>query len=234
MNDDTNDSGNHDGPKRFSLSRWSERKRAVARGEAVAEAPPVPIGDAKTARGVAGVAVAGADAAAAAPEIALPHVDSLTFDSDFTVFMTGKVDESVKRAALRTLLHDPRFNVMDGLDVYIDDYSIPSPMSPDILAQLRHSIDVLNPVFPPGFVPAPVAINDAPAASNGQIAETAAPSGGEPPAALESAVPDLAAPDLAVADAAADLAAANLAAAEPAATEPASASAVAEDRAGKT
>jgi len=215
MNDDTNDSGNNDMPKRFSLSRWSERKRAVARGEAVAEAPPAPTGDTK-----AVASVATADAAAAAPEIALPHVDSLTFDSDFTVFMTGKVDESVKRAALRTLLHDPRFNVMDGLDVYIDDYSIPSPMSPDILAQLRHSIDVLNPVFPPGFVPAPVAINEAPVAANGRIAETAAQSGGEPSAALVSAAPDFAA--------------AEPAAAEPPATEPAAASAVAEDRAGKT
>ena len=184
--------------------------------------PPAPIGDAKA---VAGATTAGADAAAAAPEIALPHVDSLTFDSDFTVFMTGKVDESVKRAALRTLLHDPRFNVMDGLDVYIDDYSIPSPMSPDILAQLRHSIDVLNPVFPPGFVPEPVAINEAPVAANGQIAETAAQSGGEPPAALESATADLAS---------AELAASETAAAEPTATEPAAASAVVEDRAGKT
>lgn len=222
MNDDTNDSGNNDTPKRFSLSRWSERKRAVARGEAVAEAQHAPIGDTKA---VAGLATAGADAAAAAPEIALPDVDSLTFDSDFTVFMTGKVDESVKRAALRTLLHDPRFNVMDGLDVYIDDYSIPSPMSPDILAQLRHSIDVLNPVFPPGFVPEPVAINEAPVAANGQIAETAAQSGGEPPAALESATADLAS---------AELAASETAAAEPTATEPAAASAVVEDRAGKT
>jgi hypothetical protein len=216
MNDDTDDSGNHDTPKRFSLSRWSERKRAVARGEAVAEAPPAPIGDTKTVAdvAVAGVATGGADAAAVAPEIALPDVDSLTFDSDFTVFMTGKVDESVKRAALRTLLHDPRFNVMDGLDVYIDDYSIPSPMSPDILAQLRHSIDVLNPVFPPGFLSAPVAIDEAPLAANGQIAEAAAPEGGELPAASESA-------------------AADLAVAEPTATEPAAASAVVEDRAGK-
>ena len=33
------------------------------------------------------------------------------------------VDESLKRQALRKLFADPRFNVMDGLDVYIDDYT---------------------------------------------------------------------------------------------------------------
>jgi hypothetical protein len=29
---------------------------------------------------------------------------------------------------LKTLFQDPRFNVMDGLDVYIDDYSKPDPL----------------------------------------------------------------------------------------------------------
>jgi hypothetical protein len=138
MSNDTKDAGGDIAPTRFSLSRWSERKRAIARGEAVAEAPPVPVAD----------AAAPAAGAPAVPEPPLPHVDSLTFDSDFSVFMTGNVDPAVRRAALRTLLHDPRFNVMDGLDVYIDDYSIPDPISPEILAQLRHSIAVLNPVFP--------------------------------------------------------------------------------------
>ena len=51
-------------------------------------------------------------------------------ESDFVAFMQPKVAETVKRAALKKLFRDPRFNVMDGLDVYIDDYSIPSPIVP--------------------------------------------------------------------------------------------------------
>jgi hypothetical protein len=34
----------------------------------------------------------------------------------------------VKRQALKTLFQDPRFNVMDGLDVYIGDYSVEDPL----------------------------------------------------------------------------------------------------------
>jgi len=42
--------------------------------------------------------------------------------------MRPDVDKDVKRQALKTLFQDPRFNVMDGLDVYIDDYSKPDPL----------------------------------------------------------------------------------------------------------
>jgi hypothetical protein len=58
----------------------------------------------------------------------LPPVDSLTLESDFTPFMQPGVDPGLRRQALKTLLQDPRFNVMDGLDVYIDDYSKPDPL----------------------------------------------------------------------------------------------------------
>jgi hypothetical protein len=34
----------------------------------------------------------------------------------------------VKNAALKKLFTDPRYNVMDGMDVYIDDYSKPDPL----------------------------------------------------------------------------------------------------------
>mgnify|MGYP001577037586 FL=1 len=54
-------------------------------------------------------------------------------------FVAQGVDESVKRAALKTLFADPHFNVMDGLDTYIDDYSKPDPIPPEILRKLRQS-----------------------------------------------------------------------------------------------
>ncbi len=42
----------------------------------------------------------------------------------------------LKRAALKQLFRDPRFNVMDGLDTYIDDYTQADPIAPDVLADL--------------------------------------------------------------------------------------------------
>jgi hypothetical protein len=137
------------GTARFSLSRWSERKRASARGEPLAEPAPA---DASAnvllpADAVPGATAANARAPASPGAAPLPPVESLTFDSDFTVFMNADVDEAVKRSALRKLLRDPRFNVMDGLDTYIDDYSLPDPIPPSMLAQLRHSVATLNPVF---------------------------------------------------------------------------------------
>jgi hypothetical protein len=63
-------------------------------------------------------------------------VESLTHDSDFSPFMQPKVDEAVRRAALKKLFTDPRFNVMDGLDIYVGDYTQPDPMPEGMLEKL--------------------------------------------------------------------------------------------------
>ncbi len=75
----------------------------------------------------------------------MPPVETLTFESDFGAFLQPKVEEALKRRALKRLFRDPRFNVMDGLDVYIDDYSIPSPVSPDLLREMVHARFTLDP-----------------------------------------------------------------------------------------
>ena len=98
------------------LHRWSRLKRE-------ASVKPVPRGK--------------EEGSATSPE--LPALESLSFESDFGAFMRAKVDEGVRRAALKKLFSDPRFNVMDGLDVYIDDYSKDDPIPPGMLAQLQHA-----------------------------------------------------------------------------------------------
>jgi hypothetical protein len=110
------------------LRRWSRRKVASRAGETLeSDAPPAP----------AVVPVeTGTQAEARAPD-PLPPVESLTPESDFAPFMQPGVDPGVKREALKTLLRDPRFNVMDGLDVYIDDYSKPDPLPVEWLGQLK-------------------------------------------------------------------------------------------------
>ena len=130
-------------PRKPFLSRWSQRKLAASREASVRDAstsvappvnnPPVP----------ASTPDAQVPPAPVAPE--LPPVESLSFDSDFTQFMQPKVDESLKREALRKLFNDPRFNVMDGLDTYIDDYTKFVPMTPDIVAQLNHAKFLFDP-----------------------------------------------------------------------------------------
>jgi hypothetical protein len=128
-------------PARF-LARWSARKRAALRDVQAVPAAAVS----------APVAVPPRDAGQGAtvspptqPPDALPPVESLTLASDFAPFMQPTVDDSLKRAALRKLFADPHFNVMDGLDVYIDDYSKPDPISPDIVAQLMQGRYIFNP-----------------------------------------------------------------------------------------
>lgn len=83
-----------------------------------------------------------ADPKAPAPE--LPPLDKLTFDSDYRGFFHPKVDEGMRRAALKKLFTDPRFNVMDGLDVYIDDYSKSEPIPAEMLAGLKQAQNILR------------------------------------------------------------------------------------------
>ena len=42
-------------------------------------------------------------------------------------------------AALKKLFSDPHFNVMDGLDTYIDDYGKPDPLPPVMLRRMAQS-----------------------------------------------------------------------------------------------
>ena len=156
-------------PTRFSLRRWSQRKleaarnadagqpvEGSARAKTAASDPPRDAGTAAAAArihsdGDAPAVVAPAAVAPAAEgQIAgaaqpLPSIESLSIDSDFSPFMQPGVDEDLKRSALRKLMRDPRFNVMDGLDVYIDDYSKPDPIDPAIVRTLMQARYIFNP-----------------------------------------------------------------------------------------
>ncbi len=126
-------------PEGFSLKRWSRRKLDATRAEAPEPAPVA----------VPPAAAAPAPIEATTPETpdattpdainaepSLPPVESLTPDSDYSAFMQPKVDEALKRAALKKLFTDPHFNVMDGLDIYIGDYTQPDPMPEGMLEKL--------------------------------------------------------------------------------------------------
>jgi hypothetical protein len=128
------------------LGRWSRVKHEAAREKSVAtEAPRAEVDaspPAATPETIAAAAIAPPDAIR---EDALPPVESLTIDSDYSAFLKPEVGEALKRQALKQLFRDPRFNVMDGLDVYIDDYSKPDPIDPDVVRQMVQGRYIFDP-----------------------------------------------------------------------------------------
>lgn len=132
------------------LARWSRRKARAREavpasqvpGQPAAAEPPTGAGEAA----VSGAAPSSTSEAGATPQAptaaALPSlqdVAQLTPASDFAPFVAREVDPSVRNAALRKLFTDPHFNVMDGLDVYIDDYGKPDPLPASLLRQMVQS-----------------------------------------------------------------------------------------------
>jgi hypothetical protein len=142
-------------PEEGFLRRWARRKSEVREGRDEGEAAPEAL-----VAPVAGVP-ANADAAVvtpAAPQPAAPaqidppatrplptleDVAALDANSDFSAFVARGVDQAVRRSALKKLFADPHFNAMDRLDVYIDDYTKPSPVSEAMLASLEHAKSAL-------------------------------------------------------------------------------------------
>jgi len=122
------------------LGRWSRRKEEARQGRPLDEpvAAPAPASSA---------ALAPAAPVQAEPAVAAEHAEPpkvltledaklLTRDSDFKPFMAGSVSPEVRNAAMKKLFTDPHFNVMDGLDVYIDDYTKPDPIPDSMLRQM--------------------------------------------------------------------------------------------------
>ena len=114
------------------LNRWSKRKAGkqddpVEQPKEVVQTP-APISADEEAK----------------PPVSLEDVEKIDrFDPDFSAFMKPDVDPAVQQAALKKMFTDPHFNVMDGLDIYIDDYSKPDPLPPGMLERMVQS-DMLN------------------------------------------------------------------------------------------
>ncbi|MGH6948747.1 MAG: DUF3306 domain-containing protein [Kiloniellales bacterium] len=95
------------------LRRWSRRKREAARNPE----PELESGDV-SARPPEGDKESDAELIAA-----LPDVDSLTLQSDFTVFLKSGVPTALRNRALARLWRmDPVFANLDGLNNYDEDY----------------------------------------------------------------------------------------------------------------
>jgi Protein of unknown function (DUF3306) len=116
------------------LLRWSRRKHAARQDKAgatdVASAAGKPAevtsaGEPAPAEAAADEPIAvshdaeQAEAGMAAPPVDLPDVETLTYESDFSAFMSKGVPETLKKQALRKLwLSNPLFANLDGLNDY--------------------------------------------------------------------------------------------------------------------
>jgi len=69
----------------------------------------------------------------------LDDVAKLQRDSDFSAFVSTDVGDDVHHAAMKKLFSDPHYNIMDGLDIYIDDYSKEDPLPAGMLEKMVQS-----------------------------------------------------------------------------------------------
>jgi len=152
------------------LGRWSQRKQAARSGQPLAEpkAPPAeaPGVTAQASAGATNPPVTAADATApsvaqgqkpSTPPPTLEDVQALTSQDSFARFVAPDVAPAVRNAAMKKLFADPHFNVMDGLDIYIDDYSKPSPLPAAMLQKMASAqfLKLVQEPEPPQESPGP-------------------------------------------------------------------------------
>jgi len=77
------------------------------------------------------------------PAPVLPPVENLTPESDFTGFMHPKVEDALRRAALKKLFSDPHFNVPDPYEPFSGDWTGGEPISEEMLATLNQARTLL-------------------------------------------------------------------------------------------
>ena len=124
------------------LGRWSRRKQDVLAGKPVQDPPPPAPAPQVAAPAPAPVATVAAPAAPAPPAPELPppptlaDAEALTPASDFKPFVARAVSPEVRNLAMKKLFADPHFNVMDGLDIYIGDYTQPDPLPAGMLRKM--------------------------------------------------------------------------------------------------
>lgn len=136
MSDPGDVKGPRDPAEEPFLARWSRRKRQAREGIEEEAEEPMEAGSAQAGPGPAEPAPA---EPAALPE--LPDIESLGEESDYSAFMASGVDESLRRKALRKLFSSPKFNVLDGMDDYCEDFTRWAPLGDVVTADMRHHLE---------------------------------------------------------------------------------------------
>ncbi len=69
----------------------------------------------------------------------LPPVETLTPQSDFTGFMHPKVQDTLRRVALKKLFSDPQFNVPDPYEPFSGDWTGGEAIGSELMKQLHQA-----------------------------------------------------------------------------------------------
>lgn len=155
---------NNDAPENF-FRRWARRKAESDSAPHVAPAKSLP------------VARSPGELKLSAPPT-LADVGILGPDANYSGFIASGLDRTVHRAAMKKLFSDPHFNRMDGLDIYIDDYTKPSPVSAAMLACLAHAKSTLDPT-PAWCSESADKVGSTEASQVGNMIEVTAPAGSD-------------------------------------------------------
>jgi len=131
-------------PENNFLSRWSRKKAGLA-DEAIPAPSTTPIANGpepllEEVNKEVNKEISAPDLVQQPPPPTIEDVEKIDVKSlDFSAFMRPDVDPMVQQAALKKMFSDPHFNVMDGLDIYIDDYTKSDPIPLDMLKRMQQS-----------------------------------------------------------------------------------------------
>jgi len=106
------------------LSRWSRKKQEAEKPAEQAPAAPAPV---------------------------TPPVESLTPESDFRGFMDPRVEDALRRVALKKLFSDPHYKLPDLFEPFSGDWTGGEPIPPEMLATLEQMKQLLR--QPPAEAP---------------------------------------------------------------------------------
>ena len=78
------------------------------------------------------------------PKPDLPSVDKLTSESDFSGFMHPKVEDALRRVALKKLFAgDPHFNIPDPFEPFSGDWTVAATIPDEMLKTLNQARTLL-------------------------------------------------------------------------------------------
>jgi hypothetical protein len=85
-----------------------------------------------------------AEKPAETPAPSLPALDKLTSESDFSGFMHPKVEDALRRVALKKLFAgDPHFNLPDPFEPFSGDWTVAATIPDEMLSTLNQARTLL-------------------------------------------------------------------------------------------
>ncbi len=67
----------------------------------------------------------------------MPDIETLTASSDISGFLGKGVSAALRKAALRHVFRQPKYNLRDGLDDYDDDYTTFEPLGDTVTSDMK-------------------------------------------------------------------------------------------------